>query len=88
LFQKATLNLPGGKSLVISAANNGPQRACVRGAKLNGQLFARTFLSHEEIIKDREISFDMSSAQDYKWATSPEARPPSPRQQQRAAAGK
>jgi len=34
-----------------------------------------------------EISFDMPSSQDYKWATGPEARPLSPMQQQRVAAG-
>jgi predicted alpha-1,2-mannosidase len=88
LFQKATLRLPGGKTFVVSAGNNGPQHAYIRGARLNGKSFARTFLSHEEITQGGEISFDMSSAQDYKWATGPEARPPSPMQQQRAAAGK
>jgi predicted alpha-1,2-mannosidase len=85
LFTKATLTLPGGKRFVVNAPNNGSQRCYIRDAKLNGQPFKRVFLTHEEIVQGGEISFDMSSAQDYKWATGPEARPPSPMRQQQAA---
>lgn len=87
LFEKATLRLAGGKTFSISAASNGPQRQYIRGATLNGQPFARTYLKHDEIINGGEIAFDMTSAQDYKWATGPEARPLSPMQQQRAKTG-
>jgi predicted alpha-1,2-mannosidase len=88
LFDRATLSLPGGKTFVINANHNGPQHAYIRGASLNGQPFDRTFLSHDEIVHGGEISFDMASAPDYKWAVGLEARPPSPMQQLHDAAGK
>lgn len=74
LFQKATLKLPGGKTFVVSAPNNGPQRPYIHGAKLNGRSFEKTYLTHEQIVNGGEIEFDMVSAQDYKWAAEPEAR--------------
>lgn len=80
LFQKVTLNLPGGKTFVVSAPNTGPQRQYIRGAKLNGESFQRLYLTHEDIVKGGQIEFDMTSAQDYKWATGPGARPASPMQ--------
>jgi predicted alpha-1,2-mannosidase len=85
LFQKATLRLAGGKTFIVSAANNGPQRPYIHGATLNGAPFQRAFLSHEEIVKGGEITFDMVSAPDYKWATAPEACPPSPVSQMKSA---
>jgi putative alpha-1,2-mannosidase len=50
--------------------------------------FRRTYLTHQEIVRGGEISFDMASAQDYKWASGPEARPPSPMRQQQGPTGK
>lgn len=81
LFQKATLQLPNGKTFVVSAPQNGPQRPYIHGAKLNGETFQRAYLSHEQIVNGGGIEFDMNSAQNYKWATAPEARPPSPLRQ-------
>jgi predicted alpha-1,2-mannosidase len=88
LFNKATLSLAGGKTFVITANHNGPQHAYIHSATLDGQPFDRTFISHAEIVRGGEISFDMASAPDYKWAAGLEARPPSPMQQLRDAAGK
>ncbi len=78
LFKRATLSLGKGKTFVVSAGNNGPQRPYIRGATLNGQPFNRTFLSHEEIVNGGEVVFDMTSAPNYEWATAPEARTSSP----------
>jgi predicted alpha-1,2-mannosidase len=81
LFQKATLSLPGGKTFVVSAPNNGPQRPYIQGAKLNGESFNRAYLTHDQIVNGGGIEFDMNSAQNYKWATAPDARPSSPMRQ-------
>lgn len=74
LFNKATLRLPAGKTFVIQAKNNGPQRPYIRGATLNGAPLNRTYLAHDEIVKGGELHFEMVSAPDYKWGV--EARPP------------
>ena len=80
LFKRATLTLPHGKTFVISAENNGPQRPYIRGATLNSKPFNRTFLVHEDIVKGGEVAFDITSAPQYDWGNKPEARRPSPLQ--------
>jgi putative alpha-1,2-mannosidase len=76
LFARATLNLASGKMFTVNARNNGSQHPYIRKAALNGGPFNRTFLTHEELVKGGEVVFEMASAPDYKWATSPERRPP------------
>ncbi|HYG34407.1 MAG TPA: glycoside hydrolase family 92 protein, partial [Clostridia bacterium] len=76
LFDRATLTLPKGKKFTITAKNNGPQTPYIRGATLNGDKFNKVFLTHGQIVDGGELSFDMVSAPDYKWATGAESRPP------------
>ncbi|MCU0783841.1 MAG: GH92 family glycosyl hydrolase [Verrucomicrobia bacterium] len=77
LFDRATLKLPGGKTFTVVAEENGPQRVYIRGAKLNGAAYDKVYLRHEDIVNGGEVVFRMTSAPDYKWGSSPEARPPS-----------
>lgn len=77
LFDRATLTLSNGKKFLVTANNNGPQRPYIQRANLNGAAFNKTFLDHRQITGGGELSFDMGSAPDYKWATLPESRAPS-----------
>jgi putative alpha-1,2-mannosidase len=43
---------------------------------LNGESFDRTYLSHQEITAGGELTFEMVSAPDYKWAVEKASRPP------------
>jgi predicted alpha-1,2-mannosidase len=87
LFDRATVTLADGKKFVIAARANGPQRPYIRAATLNGARFDRAFLTHSQIVGGGELVFEMTSAPDYKWATSPEARPPSAAEEVRRALG-
>jgi putative alpha-1,2-mannosidase len=78
LFDQATLTLPNGKTFTIKTENNGPQKPYIHSATLNDESFNRTFLAHSEIVNGGELVFHMVSAPDYKWGTSPAARPVSP----------
>jgi predicted alpha-1,2-mannosidase len=78
LFDRAVLSLPQGKSFVINARENGPQRPYIQEATLNGNPFPRTFLAHDEITGGGEIDFRMGSAPNEKWGAAPENRPPTP----------
>ncbi|HEY9510104.1 MAG TPA: glycoside hydrolase domain-containing protein, partial [Verrucomicrobiae bacterium] len=77
LFDRATVTLPNGKKFVVTAKMNGPQRPYIHRASLDGKDFAKTFLTHEQIVDGGELVFEMTSAPDYKWATAPESRPES-----------
>ena len=77
LFDRATITLPDGKTFVVSAKLNGPQRPYIRGATLNGVSFDKTFLDHRQIMNGGELGFEMTSAPNEKWAVSPASRPTS-----------
>jgi predicted alpha-1,2-mannosidase len=77
LFDKAMLSLPGGKTLTITAENNGPQKAYIQSAKLNGGNLDKVYLTHEEIVRGGELNFQMGSAPNEKWAVKETSRPPS-----------
>jgi predicted alpha-1,2-mannosidase len=76
LFDKVTLSLANNKTFTVKAVNNGPQRPYIRRAGLNGQAFNKTFISHGDIVGGGELVFEMDSAPNYRWGTSPESRPP------------
>ncbi len=77
LFTRATLKLPNGKTLVIHAPENGPQRPYIGAAALNGKPLDRTYISHGELLGGGDWTFSMTSTPDSKWGTAPNARPPS-----------
>jgi predicted alpha-1,2-mannosidase len=75
LFDRATLTFPNGKKFIVTAKNNGPQHPYIHSATLNGKAFEKAFLVHDKITAGGEITFDMTSAPEYKWAAAPECRP-------------
>jgi predicted alpha-1,2-mannosidase len=76
LFDKATLNLPGGKKFTITTTHNGSQEIYIQSGKLNGQAFDKTYLSHQQITDGGELDFEMGSAPNFHWGVSD--RPGSP----------
>ena len=77
LFNKATIHLPSGKTFVINAKANGPQRPYIRNATLNGVDFNKTYLQHTQISRGGELTFEMTSTPNPTWATGSESRPKS-----------
>jgi predicted alpha-1,2-mannosidase len=75
LFDKVTLGLPGGKTFVIQAKENGPQRPYIDKATLGGKPFNRTFLEHSEIVNGGELIFNMGSEANQKWAVEEDSQP-------------
>ena len=75
LFDKATLHLQNGERFTVKGNSNSKDNIYVNSAKLNGKTFKKTFLSHQQIQRGGEISFDMSSQPNKSWATNKEAVP-------------
>ena len=75
LFNQAVLNPPNGKSFTILARNNNSQEYYIRSAMLNGETYDKTYISHDDLVKGGELSFQMSSQPNYKWGVAPESRP-------------
>ena len=78
LFDKATLHLTNGKTFTITARHNGPQEFYIQSARLNGESFDKTFISHKQMVSGGNLEFEMGSAPNYQWGVSPESRPASP----------
>jgi predicted alpha-1,2-mannosidase len=62
LFPKATLHLPGGHDVVLSAPANSATSRYINGLTLNGQPYAHNWLSHAELLKGATLNFEMSAA--------------------------
>ena len=70
LFPKITLNLDGGKQIVITAENAGHDAPYVASMKLNGSELGQTWLSIEELTNKQKtkLNFIMSTDPDMNWA--------------------
>jgi predicted alpha-1,2-mannosidase len=73
LFDKATLDLPGGK-VVITAKNNSAENKYVQSMTINGQPWDKNWLPHSALQGDNTIEFVMGP-EPSAWGTAPEARP-------------
>ena len=61
LFPKATLHLPGGHDVVLSAPANSAAHRYVNQLKVNGQPYSRNYLSHAALLKGATLDFEMSA---------------------------
>ena len=77
IFDKATIHLQNGKTFTIAAKNNGPQEYYIEGAQLNGKPFDKIYLTHDQILHGGQLTFQMASFPNYRWASGKESRPPS-----------
>ena len=60
LFPQATLHLPGGHDVVLSAPANSAENRYVNRLTVNGQEYSRNWLSHAELVKGAVLNFEMS----------------------------
>jgi len=75
LLDRATIGLPGGKSFVVEAVNNGPENIYIQGVELNGKKYSKTYILHEDIIKGGVLKIMMGSKPNYLFGQAPAARP-------------
>ena len=64
LFKKVTLNLKGNKKFVISAPENNAENRFVASQTLNGLKYAKTWISHTDLMKGGTFNFKMSASPD------------------------
>ncbi|MDD7885019.1 GH92 family glycosyl hydrolase [Flavivirga sp. 57AJ16] len=67
LFEKVTINLPEGKSFVIVAENVSDKNIYIQSATLNNQIFNKTSISHQTLIKGGELHFVMGPEPNKDW---------------------
>ncbi|TGE28652.1 GH92 family glycosyl hydrolase [Hymenobacter metallicola] len=75
LFPKATLHLPSGKDIVLNASNNSPDNRYVNQLKMNGKVYDKNYLSHEELLQGATLEFDMRATPNTSRGTRADAAP-------------
>ena len=76
LFKKATVNLPNGREIVVSAPDNSRENVYVDGLRIDGRRHDKAYLEHDDIANGARLTFDMDDDPS-RWATSRNAAPPS-----------
>ncbi|MDF7815000.1 GH92 family glycosyl hydrolase [Hymenobacter sp. YC55] len=75
LFPKATLHLPSGKDIVLNASNNSSENRYVNQLTVNGKVYDKNYLTHEELLKGATLDFDMAATPNKTRGTKPDAAP-------------
>jgi len=76
-FDKATIELAGGKTFEVLASGASPERRYIQGATLNDKPLDRCWIKHDEISAGGVLTFTMGSEPNRSWASAPDAAPPS-----------
>jgi predicted alpha-1,2-mannosidase len=76
LFTKATVNLPGGKKIVVNAPDNSAKNVYVQSLKVNGKAYTSTSLPHSLLADGAVLDFAMGP-EPSTWGTGDDAAPPS-----------
>ncbi len=75
LFEKATINLPGGKTFVVEAPGNSDENIYIQSALLNGEPYSKSFITYSDIMNGGTLSFVMGNTPNKEFGTAPENRP-------------
>ncbi|WP_439182099.1 GH92 family glycosyl hydrolase [Carboxylicivirga taeanensis] len=77
LWQKATLQLPDDKELIINYENASPANKYIQKVFLNGQELKRSYIHHHELMNGGKIEFIMQDTPNKQLWTTPASYPPS-----------
>ncbi|HEX3797458.1 MAG TPA: GH92 family glycosyl hydrolase [Verrucomicrobiae bacterium] len=77
IFDKVTLRLGNGKTLVIETKNNSEKNLYIQSATLNGKPWNKPWFAHTDIANGGHFIFEMGPQPNTNWGTAPDAAPPS-----------
>jgi len=77
LFREAELRLDNGKTFRITADGSSAKNMYIRGARLNGKEYTRSWLRHGDIMSGGELVLEMGPAAGAAWGTGDGDVPPS-----------
>lgn len=77
LFDKVSIQLPNGKHLEIATNNNSPESVYVNRISLNGKVWEKNYIGHDELLDGGRLVFDMSKQPNKTRGTKAESFPPS-----------
>lgn len=75
-FPSLTLNLENGKTFTVKAVNASERHIYIQSAKLNGKLYTRNYLSHQQIMDGGVMEFVMGEKPNEAWGAGSDDCPP------------
>ena len=69
LFKEASIQLENGKIFKVLGKNNSAENMYIQSAKLNGQIFNQSYITHNQIIAGGVLEFVMGNKPNKQWAT-------------------
>ena len=75
LFRHARINLPNGNAVMIDAAGNSPSARYISSMSVDGKIWTRNYLTHDQLVTGADIDIEMSSEPDFTRGTGKEDRP-------------
>jgi len=75
LFDEVRIRLENGNVFVVRAPNVSKKNRYIKFVRLNGKLYKRSFIKHEDIMKGGELMFEMGEKPNKEWATDLDERP-------------
>lgn len=76
-FEETKLQLENGKTFTILARNASQENIYIQSAKLNGQIYNKNYITHDDIVSGSTLEFIMGNQPNRKWAVAKESCPPS-----------
>lgn len=73
--EATTFNMGNGKEFVIKATDFAEDHLYVKLVKLNGKIYDKTFLKHEDMLNGGTLEFVMSNKPNKKWGIKPHTWP-------------
>ncbi len=67
IFEKSTINLSENKTFVIEAKNVSEKNIYIQSAKLNGNAYNKTTISHQQILEGGTLQFIMGNQPNVNW---------------------
>ena len=77
LFEKAEIQLGGGKTFTVQCSNHSPENKFIQSAKLNGAAWEKSWFTHDELMQGGVLELEMGRYPNKQWAASLDATPPS-----------
>ena len=74
LFDKATLNVGGGKTFTVRAVNNSDKNIYVQKVRLNGRSYSKSYINFSDIMRGGTLEVTMGPKPS-KWGTAVKDRP-------------
>jgi len=75
LFDKATINLNGGRKFTVQTVNNGPKNIYIQSITLNGKGYQKAYIMHHDIMNGGLLKLVMGNKPNYNFGKLQTNRP-------------